>query len=83
MKLNKEEESVMNTFTTEQMRMIEKFFIRAFEHLPSEYRSIPNDQLGEQVKAHLTARDINTGYMTQFKNARQKDGEGKTPVAPE
>ncbi len=73
----------MKTFTDEQVKLIEKFFIRPFEHLPSDYRSAPNDALGEQVKGHLTARDLNVAYLNDFKKSKQPESEDSAPVAPD
>lgn len=85
MKLTTKEQEVLEGLMRQEgaMELIGKFFVRPFEGLPDEYRGVPNDILGEQVKAHLTARGLNLTYLNQMKTLGRKSTEENSPIAPE
>jgi len=82
--LTQEEQATLDALLsqTKTVQLIEKFFIRPFENLPDEYRGVHNEELGAQVKAHLTARLLNRTYLHELKTSGSR-GTTTAPIAPE
>lgn len=84
MVLTQEEQHTLNALASNQknLEVIAKFFIRPFENLPKEFVNVPNESLGEVVKAQLMARESNKLYLAEMKSLVVKNKAEPAPVAP-
>lgn len=85
MELTQDERETLKGIVSQKkvMQVLEKYFIRSFDELPLEYQNVPNESLGEIIKAQLTARALNKRYLTEMKLAGSEKAETGGPVAPD
>jgi len=83
MTLTQDEQATLNSLNKKHFDLITKFFVRPFEGLPKEYVNVPNESLGEIVKAQMMARENNRLFLADMKSHVATTGEEPAPVAPD
>lgn len=80
--LTQDEQATLNALNKKHFDLIAKFFIRPFEGLPKDFVNVPNESLGEIVKAQMAARESNKLFLADMKAHVASTDTEPSPVAP-